>query len=220
MERGGKPENDFDYGCACYESALKAFESLCNDGHSGYSIHVTKYILNRLIDGKPLTPIEDTDDVWSTVTDRRDGCISYQNTRMSSLFKVVDENTGTVKYHDNDRFVAVDVSNKSTWHSGLVTAIGSEMYPVTMPYMPESKRYEVYFEELLTDPKNGDFDTEAVLYIITPTGEKKEINRYFREPNDGEQTTYKGWVEIGYDEYAERKLLDKLRKEKQDQETV
>ena len=50
-----RKEGEFDYGCACYESALKAFESLCEDGHSGMSIGFTKQILNRLIDGKPLT---------------------------------------------------------------------------------------------------------------------------------------------------------------------
>lgn len=27
----------FDYDCSCYESALKAFKSLCDDGHSTYS---------------------------------------------------------------------------------------------------------------------------------------------------------------------------------------
>ena len=27
-ERGDKPESEWDYGCACYESALKAFKSL------------------------------------------------------------------------------------------------------------------------------------------------------------------------------------------------
>ena len=30
-ERGDKPESEWDYGCACYDSALKAFESLCGD---------------------------------------------------------------------------------------------------------------------------------------------------------------------------------------------
>lgn len=43
-ERGDKPESEWDYGCA-----LKAFESLCGDGHSGFSIGITKGILNRLI---------------------------------------------------------------------------------------------------------------------------------------------------------------------------
>lgn len=51
-ERGDKPESEWDYGCACYDSALKAFESLCGDGHSGFSIGITKGILNRLIEGK------------------------------------------------------------------------------------------------------------------------------------------------------------------------
>lgn len=49
-ERGNKPENEWDYGCACYDSALKAFESLLGDGHGGTSISFTKNILNRLID--------------------------------------------------------------------------------------------------------------------------------------------------------------------------
>lgn len=43
---------------------MRAFESLLGDGHSGMSIGITKNILNRLIDGKPLTPIEDTEEVW------------------------------------------------------------------------------------------------------------------------------------------------------------
>lgn len=32
-ENPNRKEGEFDYGCACYESALKAFESLCEDGH-------------------------------------------------------------------------------------------------------------------------------------------------------------------------------------------
>ena len=31
-ERGNAPADEFDYGCACYDSALKAFNSLCEDG--------------------------------------------------------------------------------------------------------------------------------------------------------------------------------------------
>ena len=37
-ERGNHPNDEFDYGCACYASALKAFKSLLEDGHSGMSI--------------------------------------------------------------------------------------------------------------------------------------------------------------------------------------
>lgn len=49
-----------------YESALKAFESLCEDGHSMFSINMTKHILNRLIEGKPLTPITEENADWDT----------------------------------------------------------------------------------------------------------------------------------------------------------
>ena len=61
LDENGMPK-EFDYGCSCYGSALKAFKSLCEDGHSGMSIGFTKQILNRLIDGKPLTPIEDAEE--------------------------------------------------------------------------------------------------------------------------------------------------------------
>ena len=58
-ENPDRKDGEFDYGCACYESAFKAFESLLEDKHSGFSISITKRILNRLIDRKVLTPIFD-----------------------------------------------------------------------------------------------------------------------------------------------------------------
>ena len=106
-ERGNKDPNEWDYGVACYESALKAFESIMADGHSGTSIGFTKAILNRLIDGKPLTPIEDTPGIWSDVTCYNNDYESYHCIRMSSLFKDVYYD-GTVKYHDTDRFYCVN----------------------------------------------------------------------------------------------------------------
>ena len=33
----------------------------------------------------------------------------------------------------------------------------------------------------LTDRKNGDYDTIAILYIKRANGEKVEVNRYFKE---------------------------------------
>ena len=49
-------EGEFDYGGACYDSALKAFKSLAEDDHSGMSIKITQQmvelnliILNRRI---------------------------------------------------------------------------------------------------------------------------------------------------------------------------
>ena len=33
-------EEGFDYGCACYESALEAFKVLCKQGHSGLVLNL------------------------------------------------------------------------------------------------------------------------------------------------------------------------------------
>lgn len=172
------------------------------DGHSGFSIGLTKQILNRLIDGKPLTPIEDTDDIWNELSrfcDGNDKYTSYQCTRMSSLFKYVYSD-GTVKYKDIDSCYKIDINNpQATYHSGLVQRIIDEMFPITMPYFPGNP-IKVYCEDFLTDRKNGDFDTVGIFYAIKPDGEKVEINRFFKESEDG-------WDEIDEVEYNERKAI-------------
>ena len=204
-ENPNKKDGEFDYGCACYESALKAFESLCGDGHSVFSIKMTQEILNRLIDGKPLMPIEDTDDVWNLVESHEDGYRSYQCKRMYSLFKDVYAD-GTVKYDDVNRSYCIDIYDPNNeYSSGLVRRIVDKMFPITMPYMP-SKPIKVYCEDFFTDKKNGDFDTVGVFYALkTENGEQKkiEINRFFREPKDNEEYD---WVEISKEEYMQRKL--------------
>lgn len=206
-ERGDKPEGEWDYGVACYEGALEAFEVLCNQGHSGMSIGFTKHILNRLIDGKPLTPIEDTDEMWSYMwTNEHDGVKAYRCKRMGSLFKHVAKD-GTVTYSDTDSCYCVYSDNPTvSWHNGFVRKIYREMYPITMPYMPSSKADVIVCDELLTDPKMGDFDTIAILYINRANGEKVEVNRYFKEGDTS-------FIEIPLDEYKEREAMDKARKE-------
>lgn len=208
-ERGDKPESEWDYGCACYDSALKAFESLCGDGHSGFSIGITKGILNRLIEGKPLTPIEDTEDVWNVCSRGENGGVAtYQCKRMSSLFKDVYPD-GTVKYHDNDRYYCTKWDDPNLcWHNGFIGRIYNEMFPFTMPYMPSNKSDVIVCDELLTDRKNGDFDTLAVLSIQRSNGEKVEVNRYFKE---GE----KSFIEISPEEYEERKKMHEKRQEQE-----
>jgi hypothetical protein len=191
-----------DYGCACYESALKAFKCLTEDGHSGMSISLTQNILNRLINNKPLTPIEDTDDVWDKARIDRSGHmgeeVNYQCLRMSSLFKYVYAD-GSVKYRDVTRVRCVDINDPETsWHTGLGDKLIDEMFPITMPYSPSVKSFKVVCEDVLTDRKNGDYDTRAILYCVKPDGEKTDIHRYFKKTNDG-------WKEISEWEYDKRK---------------
>ena len=206
-ENSIKKDREFDYDCALYKSALKAFNSLCNDAHSGLSMKITQSILNRLINGQPLTPIEDTDDIWYERHHCKDSNKLYQCKRMSSLFKDVYAD-GTVEYSDNNRSYCVNINNpNNTYSSGLVRRIIDKMFPITMPYMPGTP-IKVYCEDFLTDKKNGDFDTVGVFYALkTENGkqEKIEINRFFREPKDNEKLIC-GWVEISKEEYMQRKL--------------
>ena len=209
-ENPNKKDGEFDYGCACYESALKAFKTLCDDGHSGLSMKITQSILNRLINGHPLTPIEDTYDVWEKVAQDKDmGYWAYQCKRMSSLFKDVYDD-GTVKYDDINRSYCVNIHNPNdTYSSGLVRRIINKMFPITMPYIP-SKPIKVYCEDFLTDKKNGDFDTVGVFYALKTENDKQEkieINRFFRAPKDNEE---RDWVEISKEEYMLRKLESEL----------
>ena len=210
-ENPNRKKGEFDYGCACYVSALKAFESLTEDGHSGYSIGITKNILNRLIDGMPLTPIEDTDDVWDMPYTNDDGEMVYQCNRMSALFKTVHSD-GSVDYSSNDYCYCIDINNpKITYYSGLARRIIHKMFPITMPYMP-GKPIKVYCEDFLTDKKNGDFDTVGVFYALKEeNGEpiRIEINRFFRESfeNEKESEEFPVYVEISKEEYDSRKAI-------------
>ena len=168
------PEGEWDYGCACYESALKAYKSLMEDGHSGMSFSITRQILNRLMRGQPLTPIEDTEDVWNCIDDREDNFKKYQCKRMSSLFKDVYSD-GVVKYTDVDRCYAVYSDSPDTsWNNGLVQNIIDEMFPITMPYIPGNP-IKVVCEDFLLDPKNGDYDTIGVLYAMKMARKSKSI---------------------------------------------
>lgn len=206
-ENPNRKKGEFDYGCACYVSALKAFESLTEDGHSGYSIGITKNILNRLIDGMPLTPIEDTDDIWNMGYENNNGEKVYQCSRMSALFKTVHSD-GSISYSSNDHCYCIDINDpKNTYYSGITRRIIHKMFPITMPYMP-GKPIKVYCEEFLTDKNNGDFDTMGIFYAVKD--EKRiEINRFFREPFSEyeESTEFPGWVEISKEEYDKRKSI-------------
>lgn len=216
-ENPNRKEGEFDYGCACYESALKAFECLCGDGHSGLSINITKGILNRLIDGQPLTPIEDTDDIWNECSCSKNGEKQYQCNRMYSLFKTVYPD-GHIEYSDADQFACINIDDPSySYYSGLVSRVMKELFPIMMPYMP-GKPIKVYCKDLLTDPKNGDFDTVGIFYALKEeNGEVKriEIGRYFRAPFEGEESET-GWVEIDFNKWIKRIEIHNKRLEEKE----
>ena len=205
-EHPGLKEGEWDYGCACYQSALKAYKSLIDDGHSGFSLDITANILKRLLHGNPLTPIEDVNDTWSDVPIyKSDDHVTYQCKRKSSLFKEV-YNDGRVKYGDSDMFICVDIHSGATYTSGLVRKVMQKIFPITFPYMP-GDTIKVYCEDFLTDPKNGDFDTVGIMYCKTDDG-KKNIRRYFKVSSNDD-----GWEEINFYHYILRKRMAKKLKE-------
>ena len=203
--------DDFDYGCSCYKSALKAYKSLAEDGHSGMSFSFTRDILERLMRHEPLTPITDDDFEGGNCLYPDDHLASLglkseiQCPRMSSLFRkeTVD---GKVTYCDVNRAYSINVETPSdTFSCGRETNIVDEMFPIKMPYLPEKEEYKVYIQTFLADKKNGDFDTQGILYLITPEGKRIDINRYYTE-KAGKM------VEISKDEYDEllTNRLDKI----------
>lgn len=207
-ENPDRKDGEWGYGCACYESALKAYLSLCEDGHSGMSFSFTRNILIRLMSGCPLTPIEDNDEEWNLVHEK-DGTKQYQCRRMYSLFKYVYP-CGKVEYSANN-YYCIDEESGVTYSGGGADKILKEYAePITMPYFPPTKKYEIHTQEYLTDRKNGDFDTKAYLYIICPDGKRIDVYKYFGE-------TENGWQELTSDEFTARYSmhLERVRKEKE-----
>jgi len=182
--------NDFDYGCSCYKSALKAYKSLMEDGHSGMSFGFTKNILIRLMEGLPLTPITDEDffkgkNLACLESDeylKEHGLKSdIQCPRMSSLFRK-ETLDGKVTYHDVDRAYFVNIEEPSDTY-GANDSFLDEMFPITMPYVPQKEKYKIYAQTFLANEKNGDYDTRGIYYVITPEGERIDVNLFYTEIN-------------------------------------
>ncbi len=200
----------YEYVKNCYASALKAYESLLEDDHSDMSIGITREILNRLIDVKPLSPISDAEDEWEEdhlldyISPKKRNCVSYKCKRMTSFYKDVYPD-GRIRYIDVSRTLGVDMNNPDfKYHSRLTDMIVDEMYPITMPYCPANTPYKVYTEDFtLFDRDNNDFDTVHIHYIQTPNGDKVDVNRIFTESEEG--GWMHGWKEITLDEFEKLK---------------
>ena len=164
-----------DYANGCYRSALKAFKSLCEDGHSGMSIGFTLNILNRLVKGKPLTSIKGTDEEWEEV-ERDEKLEAYQNKRYFGLFKNVYAD-GKVVYRDVNRTIVYYDGEETGFHSGHASKIVDELYPITLPYMPTDTPYKVYCNCLENPTRNEEI--REYTHLINPKSERKELNKCY-----------------------------------------
>lgn len=189
----------FDYGCNCYQSALKAFESLCKDEHSGASWGITTHILEKLMRNQPLSPIEDIKEDWNLCSEEN-GIKTYQNKRMSSLFKDVSEDgdISNISFNDVERVAFYEFGNNWSSHYGRASRLVDELYPISMPYVPDLKKFVV--EGFLFDSEKaekGVYNTSIITSVTTPGGFKRKVLVC-----DGD--TENGWGEIKVSEALRR----------------
>lgn len=154
----------------CFKSAINAYFNLVADKHSGSTIAVTKQIFNRLVDVMPLTPIEDTDDIWQKIEGSKGGYICK---RFTSLTKYIDKN-GKVTYHDSRRSVCMDIPTGSRYNSGFVDGLIDQLLPISMPYNPSSKKIIVRTNEVTV----GDNWYLGISDAHLPSGENVAIDKY------------------------------------------
>jgi hypothetical protein len=167
-----------NYVTSCYESALRAYKSLCEDGHSGMSWSLTVGILDRLMRECPLTPIEEDEDCWS---EPDDFLHHEQCTRRFSLFREKQED-GYYKYYDIDLVATEYVYEDHVYGCGSRKGDGlceSLFGPlVTFPYYPPKERYRAYmieFEDLCDE--NGN-EICFVLFAERPAPRAERVDLY------------------------------------------
>lgn len=169
------------YSSLCYESALKAFNSLMEDNHSGFSYSATKGILIRLLNNMPLTPIEGKDDEWEYLLKNEvEGYDAYFNKRRATLKKIVHKD-GTVEYDDDECFVCYD-HQAGMYRSNIVPEKYLKQYipKIEMPYYPKNDRpYEFHINYYV------DEGLAHYMHVIWPNGNIVEINRYFATTING-----------------------------------
>ena len=201
--KSGSDNCSTHYICECLNSALKAFNSLRQDVHSGASMEQTLMFLQRLVRGLPLTPI-DEDTTWVKSSVSESGTTTYQCARMTSLFKDVDRE-GNITYSDVHRVVCVnkDDLQAPVWYNGFVSKIVNSIYPIKFPYYTSSDPIIAYVSEHTTSVTE-DFDTMCIDSVKLDNGETVDVKRFFKEDTDSNS-----WVEIDEEEYNSRGGIEK-----------
>lgn len=186
---------------------------------------IAKSIFLQLLNGDPLTPIEDSKEDWIIVEGfgavagaDNPGYTIYQCKRRPSLFKKViygkkNGEISEVKFSDTDRAQCIDINTNNVYTGGIGSVILDEILPIKMPYSPIGK-IKIFTEEFMyyDDPNyKGDFDTVGVLYFRLTDGQMKEVKRFFKEDHETREM-----VEITSTEYFARKKKVDERKNKED----
>lgn len=118
---------------------------------------------------------------------------------------------GNIGFEVHDHFIRILYFGSGGWrlprhYPEWIHAILKQEVTHWMPYYPPVGRYVFTTRELLTDRRNGDFDTKAVLTLKTPDGKIEEVNRFYAESENG-------WREISFEEFKAREAADRIRQE-------
>lgn len=193
-----KNKNKVLFDCYEFVCALRA------DNLDESYIALAKNIMIRLLETKPLTPVGDVDEEWIQIAPYK-----YVNERLPGFFKKVDEmNTDNVTYHYNERVICHDIVTNQFYGFGLANRVIDEMFPITVPYYPYGQ-YIVKVSEcrahslIRENDTKPDFNVVAIHSVIRPDYGPYDINRFFREPKDGEKPNYGSWVEIDATEFMD-----------------
>lgn len=200
-KEGDYHPGDEDYGIMCYNAAEQLLAVFEEQGHSGYSAITVCSIFERLVKGKPLTPIKDEEDQWRRAYSfKKDPVKSYQHKRMSSLFKYVAPDS-TVSYYDIDRIRAYD-QNSTNFSTTHINDIVSEYFPITFPYIGEEIKVRLNdFDNIETE--NGLVDARHIIDATKNGIEHVFIDRYFMRSKNN----YK-WKEI--DVFMYRDIIKRI----------
>lgn len=204
-----RKEENWIYSVNNLKCALRVVLSILDeDLYGSAEMAVVKSLIDRLMAGDCLTPIEDTPDIWEEIGgfSEDDTTKHYQCLRKTSLFKDVDKD-GKVTYNDVDRVKCYDISDpKVPYFSGFVNHLIEHMLPIKMPYLPATGEIKVYCEEFLTDytdkehQKIGIIDTIGILYVELLSGRRFDLNFFFKD-----DPTSPNYIHIDREEYEERK---------------
>lgn len=88
LKRAGLFDEDSDYGGAVGKAVMRLIEVMAADRHSGGSAQITLAAFDRVVRGRPLTPITSDPSEWMDVADAVPGKSPgvWQNRRAFSVF--------------------------------------------------------------------------------------------------------------------------------------
>jgi hypothetical protein len=187
-------QNDVPYEAECCRDALNAFSIL--SGRYNYVKGHTFDILTRLVDGLPLTPItEDDFESYNYQSDHPD--IKYTNHCIRMDLDREIRRDGSITYHDYNRSYCIDENGNELRILKLERVI-DEIYPIQLPYYPDSGKYVLYVEDFNV----GNNYYCRVYKIKVPEGHTCAVHGIF----------YKNSTKIGEDEFINaRKLRNENR---------